>query len=212
MGQIGEIMDEMMSLQPKPSGCVANSRQNEIANDVRGRYGAFDNVLGLFAPKHQAQYTANIERCYFGVAPRLNHLKFAYGDTAPVEWLSYQLIDLCRFANTKTMTDHQIHELSVLIAREYYYLKLTEFMVFMAGLKSGKYGKVFYGSIDPMDIMLALRQFAEERIDIVRKKEEEDARREREMEREARKNDYLKPHEVQALRERLQKKWEEEGQ
>lgn len=195
-------------MQPKPSGCALTTRQNEIASEVTGRYGSYDNILNVFAPMHQRRYAANEYRCFFGLAPRLSHMRFTYGESAPIEWLSYQIIDLNRFANCRSMTDHQVNELAYIIAKDYYFLKLTEVMLFFHKLKSGEYGKIFYSAVDPMDILTALRKFAEERVEIVRKQEDDEARAERE--REAHRPGILKPHEVQALRERLQAKWAEE--
>lgn len=197
-------------MQPKQSGCALTTRQNEIVSEVTSRYGSFDNVLNLFAPKYQGQYTLDEHRCYFGVAPRLSHLKFAYGDSAPIEWLSYQLIDLNRYSNCKMMTDYQVKSLAQTIYKNYFYLKLSEVMLFFNKVKSAEYGQLFFGAVDPIPLMGALNKFAEERAEIVRKQEDKDARAEREREREARRPFILKPHEVQALRERLQAQWAEE--
>lgn len=207
-GQIGELIDATMSLQPKPSGCALTLSQRGLINDVVSRYGTFDNILELFAPKYQQQYIVDVERCYFGHAPSLTALRLAYGDTAPVEWLTYQIIDLNRFSNCKPMTDHQVRELASIIVKDYYFLKLTELMDFFSRVKSGDYGKLFYGAVDPMEVIFALRRYADDRAEIIRRKEEDEAREERE--REARRPDILKPAEIQALRERLQAKWAEE--
>lgn len=198
----------MTNLQPKPSGCELTLSQRELVNNVVSRYGAFDNILELFAPKYQQQYIVDVERCYFGHAPSLTALRLAYGDTAPVEWLTYQIIDLNRFSNCKPMTDHQVRELASIIVKDYYFLKLTELMDFFSRVKSGDYGKLFYGAVDPMEVIFALRRYADDRAEIIRRKEEDEAREERE--REARRPDILRPAEIQALRERLQAKWAEE--
>lgn len=182
--------------------------QRGLINDVVSRYGTFDNILELFAPKYQQQYIVDVERCYFGHAPSLTALRLAYGDTAPVEWLTYQIIDLNRFSNCKPMTDHQVRELASIIVKDYYFLKLTELMDFFSRVKSGDYGKLFYGAVDPMEVIFTLRRYADDRAEIIRRKEEDEAREERE--REARRPDILRPAEIQALRERLQAKWAEE--
>ena len=197
-------------MQPKPSGCALTSSQNALAREVTSRYGSLDNVLDLFAPKHQGDYTLNVQRCYFGTAPRLLGLKFAYGDSAPIEWLSYQIIDLNRYSNCKMMTDYQVRELASIISREYFFLSLTELMLFFAKVKSAEYGQLFYGAVDPIPLMGALKRFAEERAEIVRKHEDEEARAARQREYEANRHTYLKSHEVQALRKRLQAQWAEE--
>ena len=61
------------------------------------------------------------------------------------------------FANKKGFAKETIEELALVIATEFYYLKITELMLFFYNLKIGLYGD-FYGSISPMDIVSTLRK------------------------------------------------------
>ena len=63
-----------------------------------------------------------------------------------------------------------------IIANEYGYFKVTEFLLFFYLFKTGKYGR-FYGSADPMVIMEALKAFREERFDEYRRHEQEEAKK-----------------------------------
>ena len=113
----------------------------------------------------------------------LLQLKYAYGDSAPIEWLTYQILDLNRYSNCKMMTDYQVKSLAYTIYKDYYYLKLTEVMMFFSKVKAADYGQLFFGAVDPIPLMGALKRFAEDRAEMVRIKEEADARAEREKPR-----------------------------
>jgi hypothetical protein len=67
----------------------------------------------------------------------------------------------------------QLLELSSIIKTEYYFLKASELLLFFYKLKAGEYG-TFYGSVDPMVIMLALNQFRGFRIRQIEMYERED--------------------------------------
>lgn len=69
--------------------------------------------------------------------------------------------------------------LAELIVTDYYYLKLTELMMFFHRFKASRYGQ-FYGNISPMTITNALRAFMRERMDVYCKHEEKEQRKRRE--------------------------------
>jgi len=82
------------------------------------------------------------------------------GNTAAA-WLSIQLADLGRFCGARDkLSDEQLSQTAQMISEDFFYLKVTELMLFFRWFKSGRYGK-FYGTIDPMTITTALRQFVE---------------------------------------------------
>ena len=67
-----------------------------------------------------------------------------------------------------------------MIATEYYYLKVSELMLFFHRFKTGRYGR-FYGSVDPLVITTSLRDFVRERgIAYEQHEQEERERREKE--------------------------------
>lgn len=86
-----------------------------------------------------------------------------YGHRVAVSWLEIQLRDLSEFAGCKDkLTAAQINETAEMIADEYSHYRLTEFMLFFQRFKRCEYGK-FYGRVDPMVLLQALRTFAEQR-------------------------------------------------
>lgn len=91
------------------------------------------------------------------------------------------------------MSDAQIKTCADVIAREYGYLKLTELMLFFSDFKAGKYG-VFYGSVSPLQITYALRQFCEERKEIrtAYLMQQEAAKRDKDVKRAIKPSDFQK--------------------
>ena len=103
---------------------------------------------------------------------------------AAIAWLVPQLTNLAEFSNCKTsFGKEQIRSCAEMIVAEYYYMKMTELMLFFYKFKNGEYGQ-FYGSVSPMVIMVSLRQFKRERNDaifqhesLLKEKEREESRK-----------------------------------
>lgn len=143
-------------------------------------YRSEDNFLAMFNPSKQVEYTRDLPRAFCGKAPTLGLLAKAFGSNARDNWLDIQITELAAFSGCKDkLTDHQIQSLIDIIGEEYGYLKVTELMYFFRKFKSGAYGK-FYGSVDPLTITCALRDFCDDRRAILEKiDQEEKERRER---------------------------------
>lgn len=74
-------------------------------------------------------------------------------------WLMTQLYNLSEFCGCRNkLGDNQLEDCATLIAQNYYYLKVSELMLFFYRFKLGMYGKM-YGSVDPLVIMTAIRDF-----------------------------------------------------
>jgi hypothetical protein len=94
-------------------------------------------------------------------AATLNELNIAYEQNAASAWLIPQLADLSEFCGCKTkISDEQIESLSQLMATEYGYITIPEFMLFFHRFKKGEYGQ-FYGNVDPMVITSSFCHFIE---------------------------------------------------
>lgn len=92
-------------------------------------------------------------------SPTLTDLNICYGKNTAVVFLIPQLFDISEFCGAKDkFTDRQIEQTAQLIAANYPWLKVMEIMTFCKQFKLGHYGH-FYGSIDPMKITCALREF-----------------------------------------------------
>jgi hypothetical protein len=122
-------------------------------------------LMQLYNPAMQVKYTANIERCVCGKAPTLSKVRREYGRQCVMDWLRVQLLDYERYSSVKdeATTDAAVRdEMAGLILTDFSYLKLTEVMLFLKWLKTGKYGEL-YGRINPQNFFCKLRQFEQER-------------------------------------------------
>jgi hypothetical protein len=172
--------NDRASLLTLSQGTSVPTRVPPAVTETISRYKTPANLLSIFNPSRQIEYTRDQRRAYLGKAPSLGLVakSFAYGTA--ISWLSIQLSNLAEFSGCKQkLTLPQIEEIAQIIMSEYGYLKLTEVMDFFRRFKSGEYGK-FYGAVDPMVITCALRDFATKRLEIIRNFEKEDkAQRER---------------------------------
>lgn len=106
---------------------------------------------------------SDAQECFFGDYPTLAQIKVCYGDNAPKMWLIPQLYNLSEYCGVKDkLQGTALEETAFVIAAEYYYLKVTELMLFFHRFKCGRYGR-FYGNVDPLVITTSIREFILER-------------------------------------------------
>lgn len=130
-----------------------------------------------YSPDKQTAICDNKELCFFGKFSTLAKISKEFGNGIATAWLVPQLADLSEFCGCKEkITPEQIKECATLISQNYFYLKVSELMLFFNRFKQGKYGR-FYGSVDPLVIMAALLQFVRERGDEIFEHESEINRR-----------------------------------
>lgn len=134
-----------------------------------------------YSPSYQLEICGDSDECFFGNYPTLAEVKRDYGKNAPLTWLVPQLTNLAVYCGSKDkLIKEQYKECAFVIATEYYYLKVSELMLFFQRFKAGRYGR-FYGSVDPLVITTSLREFIKERgIEIDRHEQAERERKERE--------------------------------
>lgn len=117
-------------------------------------------------PNKQVKAAQNLYDSIMGNHPTLTDINIAYNDAqcknAAAKWLSVHIGDLSKFTGAKNIDANQQRELARIIASAYGYLKVTELLLFFYFFKTGRYGR-FYGSVDPMVITCALRDFIKER-------------------------------------------------
>lgn len=142
---------------------------------VQKKYGSREQFLVTMNPDTQIYAARHPDRAFFGEAPTLAILKATYGENTPTMWLLPQILDLVLYCNSKgTLNNRQAQFLADAIANEYYYLKVSEFLLFFYRFKLGNYGN-FYGVVDPMLVTIALEKFVRERNDAIRSKERQEA-------------------------------------
>lgn len=142
------------------------------------KYGEREKFLATFNPTYQREIVTSPKICLFGDYPTLAAIK-AYGDKTPMAWLIPQLYNLSEYCGCKDkLQGMSLEECAFTIVSEYYFLKISELMLFFHRFKAGKYGR-FYGSVDPLVIMEALDEFAKERREWIRRYEREEEERRR---------------------------------
>lgn len=108
-----------------------------------------------------------------------------YGVGSSALWVKTQLLTLDFASSTKESADMDtLLEFSQLFVGMYHYIKLAEFLLFIARFKLGQYGK-FYGYFDTITIGEAFRKFIRERdceIDAVIRKKNNQYREEQTIE------------------------------
>ena len=125
--------------------------------------GELKELLIDYAPNKQVIFCRDKELCYFGQSPTLAEINRDYDPLAARAFIIPQLTDIAKFSNcTNILKAEQIRECADMITVEYYYLKLSEFMLFCWKFKNGEYGQ-FYGSVSPMTILCSLRSFTKDR-------------------------------------------------
>lgn len=141
--------------------------------------------MDTYNPDSQRIICASPKLCFFGDFPTIATISNAYGVKTSVAWMIPQLLDLSEFCGCKEkLQGKPLEECAWLIAQNYFYLKISELMLFFSRFKQGKYGH-FYGSVDPMLIMSSLQDFLRERNDAIFDMESE---KNLKHEQEARKN------------------------
>lgn len=119
--------------------------------------------LTAYSPDLQMKICEDRDLCFFGEFPELATINREYGKGTAIAWLIPQIANLSEFCGCNNkITDMQIKECATIIAQKYFYLKVSELMLFFYDFKAAKYGK-FYGNIDPMVITGSLRDFVKDR-------------------------------------------------
>lgn len=135
--------------------------QKEIAKLKQGK----KKFLMEYNPSIQKKICSNSELCYFGNFPSLAKISNTYGIQTSVAWLIPQLLDLSEFCGCKDkLQGESLEECAWLIAQNYFFLKVSEVMLFFNYFKQGRFGR-FYGSVDPLVIMTSFQDFIRERND-----------------------------------------------
>lgn len=142
--------------------------------ETRRRYPTFDQLGKAFSTSLQSLLLSSPEKAYSDKSPAIGDLGRMYHPNAPAAWVKTQLLTLDFASQTKESADmDSLAEFSTLFAAQYPGIKLTEFLLFIARFKLGRYGK-FYGYFDTLTIGEAFRKFLRERreeVDLLERKQ-----------------------------------------
>ena len=110
-------------------------------------------------PDTQAVFAADERKTIMGEYSTLAMLDQAFGNGAAASWLVTLITNLNIFAGSRSMDDHQVRSLALLLSQEYRDVKYSVMQLFFHRFKCGDFGR-FYGKVDPMVITCALKDFA----------------------------------------------------
>ena len=134
-------------------------KHSEKSLAVIERYGNGLQFAGTFPPSIHTVCARHLERSFMGDSPTLGTLRQAYPYEQIEAWLTAHIEDLNDYVGvSEKMNPKQMYSLIDIITTEYYYLKVSELMVFFYKLKAGTYGR-FYGTVDPIAVSNALIEF-----------------------------------------------------
>ena len=137
------------------------------------RFGSLEQFQSVYNPDMQFLICKDKKSCFMGDLPTLAELNMCYGPGSGAIWLVPQLFDLSEYCGVREkMQDIVLSQCAKVIDAEFFWLKVSEIMLFLFWFKSGKYGR-FYGTVDPLVIMEALREFLKERAVQIDKFEQE---------------------------------------
>ena len=153
-----------------------------VAERMRELYGAEGKeLLKVFNPELQEYYTRDTERAHFGNSPRLSEVAAVFGPHILESWMELHINDLSEFAGCRDkLPAKKTEEVARLIFGQYSHYRLTELMLFFVRFKRCEYGR-FYGMVDPMIIMGALRDFAAQRRSVLEEARIRSERRTKEL-------------------------------
>jgi len=147
--------------------------------EIKHRFGSRNDLLLRANPDAQLGCARNPKLSIICAAPTLTELNRTYGEKTSTAWLMAQLFDLSEYCGVKDKMDEvQIKKCAQVIESEFAFLKISELMLFFHWFKAAKYDR-FYGSVDPLIILAALRNgFMRERAAIIEQHEREQRKRE----------------------------------
>lgn len=121
------------------------------------------SVLEQYNPECIFRRQMTADECFLGEYPTLGQLRAQYDSRFPCAWLMAHLYDLSEYCGCKDKLEGRaLQQCASVIAVEFYYLKVSEMMLFFHRFKAGRYGQ-FYGSIDPLVIVKSLYVFLQNR-------------------------------------------------
>lgn len=161
IGTIIATRQKPKDLKELPRLCASSTR---MVSSIIGKFPTIEDFCKACSPSAQQRYVSEPLSAFYRQTATLTDLNNAYRSRdAAATWLVPQLCNVSEFCGCKyKITDDQLADIATLLASSYPYVKVSEFLLFFAWFKAGKYGK-FYGNVDPMVITTAFREFMQDR-------------------------------------------------
>lgn len=141
----------------------------------------WEEELSRYNPSVYKYALQNPERCFEADTPTLVDLFKKYKTKqAPTEWLQVHLKSIIDLSGAKLEQQDAIFYMSYNLYQEFYFLKLSELLLFFAKFVCGLYGK-FYGRAEMETVQKGLKTFVkDEHMPYIAKKEKEEEWKRRE--------------------------------
>lgn len=177
-------MNGMRSLQETSSATICKTKEEAKV------------LLETYSPSELTRFSRYPERCVLGNSPTLAVVNRDYGEQVAVDWLR---IELNHYQNSVGVKEDNKADMLLMketadeILHRYYFLKLSELMLFFNRLRFGDYGKV-YGCVDVAFIVQSLRKFLEERAAILNREQSrlDELKREEDRKKAISREEYLR--------------------
>ena len=196
METITKTIQRMQNLSVRPTNSLTRQQESRITR-TRCLFSTPEQLMAKASPDAQKAFAQKPERAVTGDYPTLTDLRLTYGRNAAEQWMYVQIADMTVYTGARNLNKRQQEQLADGICAEYHWLKITEVLLFFHRFKMGRYGR-FYGSVDPMVVTCALRQFIAERNEILAQYEQQ--------QREKRQREYDRTHPVMTREEWLEVK------
>lgn len=110
-----------------------------------------------------------------GSAPTFIEINKDYGREVSQTWLTTAWANISEQSGNKgKITDFQLRDMAKTTVSCYGYIKISEFMLFALWFKAGRYNHIFGTNVDPLQLMVALRTFIQERNDLIARYEQDE--------------------------------------
>lgn len=151
---------EQLKTSAKEQQQLSAAVQHQVSN-LRENFQSFKDFAIAFNPKTQVEFGCDERKSIMADYSTLATLDVALGEHSSSNWLTIAITDLNIFCGSKSMTDNQIEDLADFLVSEYKDVKFSVMQLFFYRFKRGDFGK-FYGTVDPMVITCALKDFINE--------------------------------------------------
>lgn len=134
-----------------------------IKTNTLASYPNFSSFSKAYSVSLSPILLEDLRKAYSDKSPTLSDVNSMYGNGTAELWVETQITGLDFTSQTKEGGDTDaIEEFSMLFARHYSWVKITEFLLFIARYKLGIYGK-FYGCFDVVSIGDGFKKFLKDR-------------------------------------------------
>ena len=126
---------------------------------LKSRYPTMTDFQRAYAAVNIQAVALAPEKCFLSEdSPALSVMKATYGNQSPTAWLLSILSQWQEQIPVQgKMTVMQLHLLADNIAREFFFLKASEILLFLARLTGGAYNIQWFGQLNPDVILQTLR-------------------------------------------------------